>query len=200
MDFARLKKRLKDWNIRRSRHMAPAAAFRAGLVRNILIFTLFALAGEAALLSWDGTSDHWLRFMIVQPALFLAVAAGAYWKRGDASAVIARAFVFVAIVEMATLVTVRFHYPQYGGVIVLTIILAGLLVSGWYVVAWTLNVCVVQISQMAFNDSTWPGFAGWCAIYLATGWLVTIFAKHLERFYEASRLAEEQQRDAIVAE
>jgi len=200
MDFPRLEQRLKDWNTRRGRHMSPAAAFRAGLVRNILIFTVFALAGEAALLSWDGTSDHWLRFMIVQPALFLAVAGGSYFKGGESSAVIARAFVFVAIVEIATLVTVRLHYPQYGGVIVLTIILAGLLVSGWYVFAWTLAVCLVQISQMAFNDSTWPGFAGWCAVYIAAGWLVTLFAKHLERFYEASRLAEEQQRNAIVAE
>ena len=203
MDLLGTLERLKAWQARRGRHMAPAAVFRAGLVRNLLIVALFALAAEAALLSWDGTSAHWLRFIILQPGFFLAIAGLGYLKGGPASspsAVIARAFLFTAIVEMATLPTVRWHYPQYGGVMVLTIVLAGLLVSGWYVLAWTLPVCVVQISQMAFTDSTWPGYAGWCAVYIAAGWLVTMFARQLERYYEASRLAEERQRSAIVEE
>src|SRR6185436_20395430 len=51
MNIARTLQRLKEWQARRSRHMMPAAAFRAGLVRNFLIVALFALAGEAALLS-----------------------------------------------------------------------------------------------------------------------------------------------------
>jgi signal transduction histidine kinase len=203
MDLARTLEGFKNWEERRSRHMIPAAAFRAGLIRNLLVFALFALAGEAALLSWDGTSAQWLRFMIVQPAIWLVIAAAAYLKGGAASArstLIARAFLFTAIVEMATLPTVRSHYPQYGGVMVLTIILAGLFVSGWYVFAWTMTICVVQISQIPFSDWTWASYAGWCAVYIAAGWLVTLFAKHLERFYEASKLAEEQQRSAIVDE
>jgi signal transduction histidine kinase len=203
MGFVSALKRLKEWEARRGRHMMPAAPFRAGLVKRLLIFTLFALAAEAALLSWDGTPGHWLRFIIVQPAIWLAIAGSAYLKGGAATSrapIIARAFLFTAIVEMATLPTVHSHYPQFEGVMVLTIILAGLLVSGWYVVGWTVAACFVQISQIEFMGWTWPGYAGWCAVYIAAGWLVTVFAKHLERFYEASRVAEEQQRNAIVAE
>src|SRR5260370_1212753 len=39
-----------------------------------------------------------------------------------------------------------------------------------------------------------------CGFYIATAWLVTLFSRHLERLFEASRAAEEQQRSAIVAE
>jgi signal transduction histidine kinase len=37
-------------------------------------------------------------------------------------------------------------------------------------------------------------------VYIAAGWVVSRFTKHLERWYETSRVAEEQQRSAIVAE
>jgi signal transduction histidine kinase len=37
-------------------------------------------------------------------------------------------------------------------------------------------------------------------VYLTAGWLVTLFAKHLESLFEANRVAEESQRSAIVSE
>src|SRR5262245_50552827 len=83
MDITGTLHRLENWQARRRAHLNPAAAFRAGLVRNLLIGALFALAALAAFLSWDGTSDHWLRFIVIQPSFFLAVAARAYSKMKD---------------------------------------------------------------------------------------------------------------------
>jgi len=50
------------------------------------------------------------------------------------------------------------------------------------------------------DSSGWKVNAGWCAVYVTAGWLVIQFSRQLERLFEANRVAEERQRDAIVAE
>jgi signal transduction histidine kinase len=90
-------------------------------------------------------------------------------------------------------------YPQYGGIIMLTILLSGLLIGEFYVGAWTL-ICCVSFQYAINNESGWTEILGWSAIYVACAWVVIQFSKNLEQLHEASRLAEEKQRSAIVAE
>jgi signal transduction histidine kinase len=134
--------------------------------------------------------------MTLQPAVWLLVAMFIQRRNGVA----ARAFLFTGIVETVILSTVAFPYAQFGAAVVLTIVLAGLFISRQYVMAWTLAVCVVQISQMEYLNWNWNQYAAWCVVYLTAGWLVTVFAKNLESLFEANRVAEERQRGAIVAE
>ena len=72
----------------------------------------------------------------------------------------------------------------------MTIVLAGLFIDQKYVIVWTLAVCVVQVSQMEYMNWNWNQYAAWCIVYLTAGWLVTLFAKHLESQFEANRVAE----------
>jgi signal transduction histidine kinase len=46
----------------------------------------------------------------------------------------------------------------------------------------------------------WKASLGWSTVYIASGWLVILFSRHLERLLESSLAAEEQQRGAIVEE
>jgi signal transduction histidine kinase len=146
----------------------------------------------------------WFTFITVQSGAWLvaAIVCYAYSKRKSSPtlAMFARIWLFVGITEMATLPLVQHPYPQYGGVIVLVTVLSGLLISGWYVPAFTLMACLVPLSQSESPDWSWTVYAGWCVVYVTAGWIVRMFTKHLERFFEASRVAEEQQRSAIVAE
>jgi hypothetical protein len=145
---------------------------------------------------WAGTSRKWFTFITVQSGAWLvaAVVCYAYSKRKSSPtlAMFARIWLFVGITEMATLPLVQHPYPQYGGAIVLVTILSGLLISGWYVPAFTLVACVVPLSQAESPSWSWTVYAGWCVVYVAAGWIVSLFTKHLERFFEASRVAEEQ--------
>jgi signal transduction histidine kinase len=90
-----------------------------------------------------------------------------------------------------------YEYPQFGGELVLTILLSGLLMGKSYVRLWT-TICIVL--QFAAPASSWRVTAVWDLVYVASGWLVTQFSWHLERLNLAARAAEEQQRNAIVAE
>src|SRR5262249_30976495 len=146
--------RLKEWQKRRAQRMMAAAALRAGMVREILIVAVIALAVLCVFLSWGGVSVLWIRFIAVQSGGWLFIAALSYrqatLRSSMKASLFARTALFIAIAEMATLPCVRYSYPQFGGLVVLTIILAGLLISRWYVLIWTLAACVLQISQMAY--------------------------------------------------
>jgi signal transduction histidine kinase len=204
MDFGRLVQGLKELQRQRSQQTLRAEPLRAELTGRILIATLIAFAAEVVLLLWAGTSRKWFSFITVQSGAWLIAAVVCYAvskrKSSPAMAMFARIWLFVGLTEMATLPLVQHPYPQYGGVIVLVTVLSGLLIGGWYVPAFTLVACVVPLSQADSPGWSWTAYAGWCVVYVAAGWIVTLFAKHLERFFEASRVAEEQQRSAIVAE
>jgi signal transduction histidine kinase len=199
--------KLKDWKERQERKPLPAAPLRDELFREILIAAAVALFAQGTLLRlggvpWTGRGPRNLVFMTLMPAVWfvptmLCHRAAAKTPRMAAGA---RAFLFVCIVEMVTLPTVAFPYAQFGAAVVLSIILAGLFISREYVMVWTSAVCVVQLSQMEYMNGNWNQYAGWCVVYLTAGWLVTLFAKNMESLFEANRVAEEQQRSAIVAE
>jgi signal transduction histidine kinase len=204
MDFAQLGQRLKVLQQHRSQQTLRAEPLRAELTGKILIVTLIAFVAEVMLLLWAGTSRTWFVFITAQSGAWLVAAVVCYAvsqrKSSPAIAMFARVWLFVGITEMATLPLVQHPYPQYGGVIVLVTVLSGLLISEWYVPAFTLVACVVPLSQAESPNWSWNVYGGWCAVYVAAGWIVRLFTKHLERFFEASRVAEEQQRSAIVAE
>ncbi len=93
---------------------------------------------------------------------------------------------------------------QFGitdALLALTILVSGLLIGEYYVYTWTLICCAVAVwSNIPWAKGTWNAVGLWCAFYFVIAWLVNLFSRHLERLFEASRVAEEQQRDAIVAE
>jgi len=204
MDFGRLVQRLKELQRQRSQQTLRAEPLRSELTGRILIATLIAFAAEVVLLLWAVTTRMWFTFITVQSGAWLVAAVVCYAystrKASPTLAMFARIWLFVGITEMATLPLVQHPYPQYGGVIVLVTVLSGLLISGWYVPAFTLIACGALLSQSTSPGWSWTVYAGWCVVYVAAGWIVTLFTKHLERFFEASRVAEEQQRSAIVAE
>jgi signal transduction histidine kinase len=204
MDFTGVVQRLRALQQHRSQATLRAVPLRAELTGEILVVTLVAFAAEVILLWWVGTSAKWFSFITVQSGAWLlaAVVCYGYYKRKSSptAAMFAAIWLFVGITEMATLPLVQHPYPQYGGVIVLVTVLAGLLISGWYVPAFTLVACVVPLSQADSPGWNWTVYAGWCVVYVAAGWVVRRFTKHLERWFEVSRVAEERQRSAIVAE
>ena len=109
-----------------------------------LVFSV-ALVAQGALLKlagvpWIGRGPRGLLFMTLQPAAWLlgAMLTHRAAARNPKLAYAARAYLFVGVVEMVTLATVAFPYAQYGAVMVLTIVLAGLFISREYVMAWTL--------------------------------------------------------------
>ena len=79
----------------------------------------------------------------------------------------------------------------------LTILLAGFLAGKTFVRTWTVACVLMQFT--AVNNS-WRANALWGVLHITVGWLVTLFSWHVERLNLASRAAEEQQRNAIVAE
>jgi signal transduction histidine kinase len=90
-----------------------------------------------------------------------------------------------------------FQYPQFGGALLLTILLSGLLVGKSYVRIWTVACVAIQ-----FSDVTHSGRVNalWGLLHVIAGWLVSLYSWHVERLNLAARAAEEQQRNAIVAE
>ena len=81
----------------------------------------------------------------------------------------------------------------------MTIVLTGILIGEFFVGAWTL-ICCASFQFAVMESAGWKVNAGWCAVYIAAAWLVIQLTRQFERFFEANRLAEEQQRNAIVAE
>lgn len=181
------------------------APLRNELYTRILIFAVGLLALQFGLLwlagirEW-GHSPFGFRFLTGFPAGFLLVTALA-WKRLRP---LAFAGVFGAIAMIVTLPVAPtappnpvYEYPQYGGALVLTILLSGLLVGKSYVRLWTITCVILQFAAPA---SSWRVNALWGLVHVTAGWLVTMYSSHLQRLFEASRAAEEQQRNAIVAE
>jgi len=181
------------------------APLRNELYTRILIFAIGLLALQFGLLWWGGIrewghSPFGFRFLTAFPAGFLLVTALA--RKGLRP--LAFAGVFGAIAMILTLPVAPtalpnpiYEYPQYGGALVLTIILSGLLLGKSYVRLWTITCVILQFAAPA---SSWRVNALWGLLHITAGWLVTLYSSHLQRLFEVSLAAEEQQRNAIVAE
>jgi len=181
------------------------APLRNELYTRILIFAVGLLALQFGLLWWAGIrewghSPFGFRFLTFFPGAFLLAGVLAR-KRVPPFAFVGlfAAIVMTLALPVSPTAAPNFHYeyPQYGGALVLTIILSGLLVGKSYVRIWTITCVILQFAEPA---SSWRVNALWGLVHLTAGWLVTLYSSHLQRLFEVSRAAEEQQRNAIVAE
>jgi signal transduction histidine kinase len=181
---------------------------RAEMLPPILAVSFVGLALQAALFVWAGVpkSTFFPSGTTVFPAVcLLASAASLRWgaKKWRTQLAISTLFVGIALAvtwsQAALLKTPNNGYPQYGGLLILTILLSGLLIGEFYVGIWTF-ICCGSLQFAVMESNSWQVNAGWSAVYVAAGWLVILFSRRLERLFESNRIAEEQRRDAIVAE
>jgi len=181
------------------------APLRGELLNRIFVFATAALVLQFGLLWWEGVRG-WVTGHGQFGYTFLTAFPAAYLLAGFLSRKRIQPFsfagVFTSICLMVTLPIApaslqSFQYPQMGGALMLTIMLSGLLVGKTYVKLWTVACIVIQFSDVTHN---WTVNALWGLFHLTTGWLVTVFSWHVERLNLAARAAEEQQRNAIVAE
>ena len=171
------------------------APLRNELYSRILFFAVGALALQFGLL-WRIGMLEW-EHSIFPGALLLA--AFLTRKRVPSFALMAVfcAIAATVVVPISGAAKGLYEYPQFSGALLLTILLSGLLMGKSYVRLWT-TICMML--QFATPRSSWSANALWDLVYVAAGWLVTLYSSHLQRLFEVSRAAEEQQRIAIVAE
>ena len=171
------------------KRMERAQPLRAELIRHIRVVWAVVLAGLVGFRLWMGV--HFLD-------IFLGIVFPIFWLLGTWSKnkPFAGAALLVSVV-FGTMFTSPI--PQYGGLTILTILVAGLVVGEFFVGIWTF-VCAVALPFATASEVGWQVSAGWSAVYIAAGWLVILFSRHLERLLEANLVAEEQQRGAIVEE
>ena len=213
MDFSQIGERVNAWQAaetakrkamrERLVHIQP---FRETMVRRILTVSIFALPVQMFLLLRVamGAPLGAVIGAMAAPAVWLLAAACCLrwgrqqWRVPAATGQLFAGITFAAVIPQATLAGVG-GYPQYGGVLLLTILLCGLLIGEFYVGAWTLVCC--GSFQYAINENAgWEVNVAWSVVYVVAAWMIIQFSRHLERLYEANRLAEERQRSAIVAE
>ena len=168
------------------KRMERAQPLRAELIRQIRVVWAVVLAGLIALRLWSGV--HFLDVL-------LGIAFPLFWLLGAWSK--NRPFAGAALLVSVVFGT-GVPIPQSNALVILQILVAGLVVGEFFVGIWTL-VCAVVFPIVALAGS-WQERAGWSAVYIASGWLVILFSRHLERLLEANLVAEEQQRGAIVEE
>jgi signal transduction histidine kinase len=188
--------------------MVHMELLRAEMLPSILVVSFVGLALQAALFVGAGvpTSKFFPGGTTIFPAVCLLVSAASLrWgaKKWRTQLAIAPLFVGIAFAvtwsQGALLKTPSNGYPQYGGLLILTILLSGLLIGEFYVGIWTF-ICCLSLQFAVMESNGWQVNAGWSAVYVAAGWLVILFSRRLEQLFEANRVAEEQRRDAIVAE
>jgi signal transduction histidine kinase len=183
------------------------APLRDELYARLAIFAVAALALQFGLLWWegirswgkqDGHANSGFAFVTVFPALYI-LAGLLSRKRFPPFAPIGvfTGFVLLVTLPIAPSAMLHFEYPQFGGALILTILLSGLLVGKTHVRVWTLACVMVQFAD---DTHSWRVNALWGLLHLTAGWLVTLFSWHVERLNLAARAAEEQQRNAIVTE
>lgn len=185
-------------------HLEP---LREEMLRRFVTVALIVLPIEAFLVIRAGTSFKWIAGGVIWPAAALLIASAClHWSKqstlrvGLGTGMLLQAIAFAASWNEAGLLKqTGIGYPQYGGVLMLTILLCGLLVGEFFVGVWTF-ICCVSLQYAIHGAAGWPVNLGWCAVYVACGWLVIQFSRHLERLHDAGRKAEEEQRSAIVAE
>ncbi|HEV8412293.1 MAG TPA: sensor histidine kinase [Bryobacteraceae bacterium] len=195
---------LKQWTVLNKKQIGVQereAPLRDELYTRLLIFAVALLALQFALLWWEGIRA-WGRgpvgfaFLTAFPAAYL-LAAFLTRKHPFRFAGLFTAIVLTVTLPIAPASVQAFPYPQFGGALVLTIVLSGLLVGKTYVRIWTIACVMVQFSDQTHS---WRVNALWALLHVTAGWLVTLFSWHVERLNAAARVAEEQQRNAIVAE
>jgi len=177
------------------------APLRNELFWRILIFAAGGLALELGLLWQVGIRGWGNNFgfgsFIFSGVLLLAAILTRKWHPPFALGPLFFAIISIVVLPIQQAAKGLYEYPQFSGALVLTILLSGLLMGKSNVRLWT-TICIMF--QFAAPRSSWGANALWDLIYVAAGCLVTLYSSHLQRLFEVSRAAEEQQRHAIVAE
>jgi signal transduction histidine kinase len=169
------------------KRMERLQPFRAELIRKIRVVWAVILAGLIGFRLWMGVDAL---------EVFLGIAFPVFWLLGAWSKL--KPFSGAALLVSVVFGTMLVPVPQSGALVILQILVAGLVVGEFFVGIWTF-VCAVAF-PIATAAGTWQVKAGWSAVYVASGWLVILFSRHLERLLEANLAAVEQQRGAIVEE
>ena len=182
--------------------LAWEAPLRADLFRKVVWGCVIVLAILGLLLSFDGISLKDMIWTTFEPAALTAVAA---WFAHKGRSLAAILFLLVGLSHAAAFTQAQYLDSDWpAALLALTIVMAGLLVGTYFVRLWTAICCGVLVWVRALAPETaavsWGVVAIWCGIYVATAALVELFSWHLERLLDASRVAEEQKRIAIVAE
>jgi signal transduction histidine kinase len=195
---------LKHWTALNKKQLGVQereAPLRDELYTRLLLFTVALLALQFGLLWWEGIrgwghGPFGFAFLTAFPAGYL-VAAFLARKHPFRFAALFTVVVLTVTLPIAPSSSETFQYPQFGGALLLTILLSGLLVGKSYVRIWTVACVAIQ-----FSDVTHSGRVNalWGLLHVIAGWLVSLYSWHVERLNLAARAAEEQQRNAIVAE
>jgi len=195
---------LKHWTALNKKQIGVQereAPLRDELYARLLLFTIALLALQFGLLWWEGIrgwghGPFGFAFLTAFPAGYL-LAAFVARKHPFRFAALFTVVVLTVTLPIAPSSSETFQYPQFGGALILTILLSGLLVGKSYVRIWTLACVAIQFSDVTHS---WRVNALWGVLHVTAGWLVSLYSWHVERLNLASRAAEEQQRNAIVAE
>jgi len=195
---------LKHWTALNQKQIGVQereAPLRDELYTRLLLFTVALLALQFGLLWWEGIrgwghGPFGFAFLTAFPAGYL-VAAFLARKHPFRFAALFTVVVLTVTLPIAPSSRETFQYPQFGGALLLTILLSGLLVGKSYVRIWTVACVIVQFSDVTHS---WRVNALWSLLHVIAGWLVSLYSWHVERLNLAARAAEEQQRNAIVAE
>jgi signal transduction histidine kinase len=184
-----------------SERLAWEAPLRADLFRKVVWGCAAILAILGLLLAFDGTTWKQMIWTTFEPAALTGVAA---WLARKSRPLTAILLLLIALSHAAAFTQAQYPDSDWpAAVLALTIVMAGLLVGAYFVRLWTAICCGVLVwvrAQAPETELGWGVVAIWCGIYVATAALVELFSRHLERLLDASRVAEEQKRIAIVAE
>lgn len=178
------------------------APLRNELFWRILIFAVAALVLQVGLLWWAGVRlwghGSYLFGSLPFSAALLLIAI-VVRKRFPAYALGPLFFAIVSTIVLPIEQAAKglYEYPEFSGALLLTILLSGLMMGKSFVRLWT-TLCIMF--QFAAPSSNWKTNALWDLLFVAAGWLVTLYSRHLQRLFAITRAAEEQQRNAIVAE
>lgn len=185
------------------------APLRDELYTRLFLFAAAALVLQFGLLWWEGVRGWNNRggafgfgFLTAFPAIFLLFG-HILRKKIPPFAFLLSGFATMFTLPIAPAASQNFDYPQFGGALMLTIIVAGLLAGKTFVRVWTAACVAIQMANVPSTGPTlhsWMVNALWGLFILTTGWLVNLFSWHVERLDLAARASEEQQRNAIVAE
>jgi signal transduction histidine kinase len=205
MDFTRVNEKLKTllFGITPSpERLAWEEPLRAELFRKIVYGCAALLVIQSVILFFERIEFRAFIWTTLEPAGFILVS---IWCVRNRKTRVGTLFLLIGLSHAAA-----FTQMQYRGIVllgaplVLTILVAGLLVGAYFVRVWTI-ICsgiILLVLGIRGDDfsSQWETIVGWCVIYLIAAYLVELFSRYLERLLEVSRMAEEKQRNAIVAE
>ncbi len=200
MDIGKLSSRLLPRRGISTARREREEPLRVELLRTILTASFIAVL-ILAIFEIFNRAHHerfwwWFAWGTLDPALFLGLAS---WVARGKQITLAATLVIVALSHLAVFTGVQ--YGVTDALLALTILVCGLLIGEYYVYTWTLICCALAVwSNIPWTKGSWNVVGLWCVFFFVTAWLVNLFSRHLERLFEASRVTEEQQREAIVAE